>query len=229
MSAGAPEEAQAWAATVAKLGEKRGLRYEPVGGINPKGAPAALCPGGTNRLTGQLTEGFWGASCDADEREEGGFGGKAILPGAILVPRRTCPTSPRSCRSSTSSRSTTTPRTGCSTATRAAGSTSRRPSSTSASSPPCRATTTRSRCASCSAPAFLEWVTTIDNEVDFGITEQPALLPLALRERTEEELKAALKGAGGIFQKIQREMDEDGIHTYQPGPWNAGLEPFPAD
>jgi hypothetical protein len=23
-------------------------------------------------------------------------------------------------------------------------------------------------------------------------------------------------------------MDESGIHTYPPGPWHAGLEPFPA-
>ena len=22
-------------------------------------------------------------------------------------------------------------------------------------------------------------------------------------------------------------MDESGIHTYPPGPWHAGLEPFP--
>ena len=45
----------------------------------------ALCVGGTNRLTGQLSEGFWGSSCDADEHEAGGLFGKAILPRAILA------------------------------------------------------------------------------------------------------------------------------------------------
>ena len=45
----------------------------------------ALCPGGTNRLTGELSDGFFGSSCDADEHEEGGFGRKAVVPGAVLV------------------------------------------------------------------------------------------------------------------------------------------------
>ena len=83
--AGARDEAAAWAETVQALGTKRSLSYEAVGGLNPKGGPAALCPGGTNRLTGELDTGFWGASCDADEREQGRFGGKAVLPGAVLV------------------------------------------------------------------------------------------------------------------------------------------------
>ena len=29
--------------------------------------------------------------------------------------------------------------------------------------------------------------------------------------------------------EVLAQMDEHGIHTYQPGPWNAGVEPFPAD
>ena len=49
-----------------------------------------------------------------------------------------------------------------------------------------------------------------------------------LRERSEAELKAALKNAGQLFRRLQSEMDESGIHTYPPGPWHAGLEPFPA-
>ena len=44
---------------------------------------------------------------------------------------------------------------------------------------------------------------------------------------SEEELKAALKNAGQLFRRLQAEMDESGIHTYPPGPWHAGLEPFP--
>ena len=78
-------EAQEWAAIVSGLAQERGLRYEPIGGINPVGAPVALCPGGTNRITGELSDGFFGSSCDADEHEEGGWGRKAVLPGALLV------------------------------------------------------------------------------------------------------------------------------------------------
>ncbi|MGH2976711.1 MAG: hypothetical protein ACRDLL_17880, partial [Solirubrobacterales bacterium] len=81
----AKQEAQEWAETVRTYGERHDLKYEPVGGINPVDGPVALCVGGTNRLTGQLAEGFWGSSCDADEREAGGLFGKAVLPGALLA------------------------------------------------------------------------------------------------------------------------------------------------
>jgi len=81
----AKQEAEAWAAAVRKYGERNDVRYEEIGGINPKDAPVALCVGGVNRLTGQLTEGFWGASCDADEKEVGGLFGKAVVPTALLA------------------------------------------------------------------------------------------------------------------------------------------------
>ena len=82
---GAKQEAQEWAEIVRRYGERNGLTYEPVGGINPKDGPVALCVGGVNRLTGQLGEGFWGACCDADEKEVGGFFNKAVLPTALLA------------------------------------------------------------------------------------------------------------------------------------------------
>src|SRR6202040_440022 len=82
---GAKQEAEGWAETVRRYGERSGLTYEPVGGINPVDGPVALCVGGANRLTGQLAEGFWGASCDADEKEVGGLFAKAVLPTALLA------------------------------------------------------------------------------------------------------------------------------------------------
>src|SRR3954470_15440768 len=82
---GAKQDAEAWAETVQKHAERNDLKYEPIGGINPKDAPPALCVGGTNRLTGQLAPEFWGACCDADEKETGGLFSKAILPGAVLA------------------------------------------------------------------------------------------------------------------------------------------------
>ena len=74
-----------WAETVRRYGERNGLTYEEVGGINPKDGPVALCVGGVNRLTGQLAEGFWGSCCDADEKEVGGLFDKAVLPTALLA------------------------------------------------------------------------------------------------------------------------------------------------
>ena len=54
---GAKQEAAEWAEIVGRYGARHELTYEPVGGINPKDGPVALCVGGTNRLTGQLAEG----------------------------------------------------------------------------------------------------------------------------------------------------------------------------
>src|ERR1041385_7768079 len=82
---GAKQEAGEWAEIVRRYGEGHAPRYEPVGGINPKDGPVALCVGGTNRLTGELAEGFWGSSCDADEKEAGGLFAKAVLPTALLA------------------------------------------------------------------------------------------------------------------------------------------------
>jgi hypothetical protein len=78
------------------------------------------------------------------------------------------------------------------------------------------------------SPAFIDWTTRIPAEVDFGITDQQLFFHWRLRERTREELEAALKAAGGIFGRLQLEMAENNLATYKPGPWHAGLEPFPS-
>jgi hypothetical protein len=166
-------DAQEWAGIVSSYAEERGLRYEPIGGINPKGGPVALCPGGTNRLTGELVDGFFGSSCDADEQEAGGFLSKAVLPGALLV---------------------------------------------KAHMPDLAKV----------VPVFdVESITRMPAEVDFGITEQQLFFHWRLRERTEGELKEALRSAGGIFDRLHGEMEENNLDIYKAGPWNAGLEPFP--
>src|SRR3954451_14878257 len=82
---GAKQEAQEWTEIVCRYGERSGVSYEPVGGINPVDGPVALCVGGVNRLTGQLVDGFWGSCCDADEREQGGLFSKAVLPTGRLA------------------------------------------------------------------------------------------------------------------------------------------------
>ena len=224
MSASA--DAQAWAEIVSGLATEKNLRYEPIGGLNPKEGPVALCPGGTNRLTGELVDGFWGSSCDADEHEEGGFGRKAVLPGAVLdkahmpdlatvvpifnvesIERTAEDVLDRSSRRRVEFESTdfnkrfiaTVPSDHDPVALRELFS-----------------------------PAFIDWITRIPAEVDFGITDRQLFFHWRLRELTREELKEALNSAGGIFDRLHREMEENNLDIYKAGPWNAGLEPFPA-
>jgi hypothetical protein len=220
------DAAREWAGVVKGLAAKRGLTYEPVGGINPVGGPVALCPGGTNRITGQLAEGFWGASCDADEHEEGGFFSKAVVPEAVLakshVPDVAKAMPPFNVESI-----------------------ERRPEELVMQ----RASRRKVEFESIDfnrrflatvpsqydpvalretfSPGFLDWVTTIDNEIDFGISEQQLWLLWRLRERSADQLEAALDNGGELFKRIRSEIEESGVHTYPAGPWHAGLEPFP--
>jgi hypothetical protein len=225
--ASASEQAAAWAETVQAVARKRDLRYEAIGGINPAGAPEALCPGGTNRLTGELADGFWGASCDADEREEGGLLRKAVLPGAVLVKShvpdlaRVMP--PFNVESI-----------------------ERRPDELALQRVARKvefesiefnrrflATVPKGydpvALRETFSPGFLQWATTIDNEVDFGVLERQLYLHWRLRERTADELEAALANGRQLFKRIVKEVDESNVHTYPPGPWHAGLAPFPAE
>jgi hypothetical protein len=224
---GAKDEARAWAGTVQSLAEARGCTYEPIGGINPVGGPVALCPGGTNRVTGQLADGFWGASCDADEQAEGGFFSKAVLPGAVLakshvpdvakvmppfdvesIERR-----PEELVMQRASRRKV--------EFESIDFNKRFLATVPSSYDPVALRETFS-------PGFLDWVTTIQNEIDFGVSEQQLYFLWRLRERTEDQLAAALDNAGDLFARIRKEIEESGVHTYPAGPWHAGLEPFPS-
>jgi len=220
---GAKQEAEDWAATVRKYGERHDLRYEPVGGINPVDAPVALCVGGANRLTGQLAEGFWGSSCDADEREVGGFFDKAVLPTALLAKAHMpdlAKVVPAFNVESVEGAEHVTQRF------------SRKVEFESIDFNKRFWTTVPKEYDPVSlrelfSPGFLGWVTTISGEIDFGVNDRQLWFMWRLKERSEEELKAALKNAGQLFRRLQGEMEESGIHTYPPGPWHAGLEPFP--
>ena len=219
-------KAEEWAEAVRGLAAKRGVRYEPVGGLNPKGGPAALCPGGTNRITGQLAPGFWGASCDADEREEGGLFSKTVLPRAVLakahVPDLADAMPPFNVESLEANPEDLLER---------------------------RAARNRVQFESIEfnkrflatvpsgydpvalrelfSPAFLDWAARIEDEIDFGITDRQLYFLWRLHDRTAEEYERVLDNAGGLFKRLQNEMEESGIHTYRPGPWHAGLELFP--
>ena len=221
------DDASAWAQTVEALGRKRELQYEPVGGINPKGEPAALCPGGTNRLTGQLTDGFWGASCDADERESGGglFRSGSVLPRAVIV------------KAHMPDLATVVPVFNVESVERTAEDafdrrSRRRVEFESVDFNKRFIATVPSdhdpiALRELFSPAFIDWTTRIPNEVDFGITDRQLFFFWRLGELSSEQLGAAHKLAGGLFVRLHREMEENDIEIYGPGPWNAGLEPFP--
>jgi hypothetical protein len=224
----AKQEAQDWAETVRSYAARNDLRYEPVGGINPKDGPVALCVGGTNRLTGQLVpeEEFWGSSCDADEHEEGGFLSKAVVPGAVLAKSHMpdlAKVMPAFNVESIEARPEDF----------VTKHTARKVEFESIEFNRRFLATVPSQYDPVAlrelfGPGFLEWVTTISNEIDFGVNERQLWFLWRLRERSTEELKAALHNAGQLFRRVRGEMDESGIHTYPAGPWHAGLEPFPA-
>jgi hypothetical protein len=222
---GAGDDAQAWAQTVQKYAERNGLRYEQVGGINPKDGPVALCVGGTNRLTGQLTDEFWGSSCDAGEREEGGFFSKAILPTAVLAKAHMpdlAKVVPAFNVESVERRpdELVMQRLGRKVEFESIDFNRRFLATVPSDYDPVALRELFS-------PGFLGWATTIDNEVDFGISDRQLWLMWRLRERSPEELREALKNAGQLFRRLRAEMEESGLHTYPAGPWHAGLEPFP--
>ena len=221
---GAKAEAQEWAEIVSRYGERNGLAYEPVGGINPKDGPVALCVGGVNRLTGQLAEGFWGASCDADEKEVGGLFSKAVLPTAILAKSHMPDLArviPAFNVESIEGHEVVTQRFARKVEFESIDFNRRFLATVPSEYDPVKLRELFS-------PGFLDWASQISNEVDFGITDQQLYFHWKLADRTADEYGTALDNAGGLFMRLRNEMEESGLHTYQPGPWHAGLEPFPA-
>ncbi len=220
---GAKSEAQEWAETVAKYGERHQLKYEPVGGINPVDGPVALCVGGANRLTGQLTEGFWGSCCDADEKEVGGLFSKTVLPTAILAKAHMpdlAEVVPAFNVESIEGHEVATKRFARKVEFESIDFNRRFQATVPREYDPVALRELFS-------PGFLAWTTTMTGEVDFGINDRQLWFLWRLGERSDEELKAVLKNAGQLFKRLQGEMEETGIHTYPPGPWHAGLEQFP--
>src|SRR3954470_15674831 len=201
---GAKTEAQEWAETVRRYGERNQLTYEPVGGINPKDGPMALCVGGVNRLTGQLAEGFWGASCDADEREVGGLFGKALVPTAVLA------------KAHMPDLAQVVPAFNVESIEGAEAVTQRLVRKVEFESIDFNrrfiATVPRDHdpvaLRELFGPGFLEWTTTMTGEIDFGVNDRQLWFLWRLGERTGEELKEALKNGGQLFRRLQAEMDE---------------------
>jgi len=221
----AKQDAQEWAATVSSYAEKSDLRYEPVGGINPKDAPVALCVGGTNRLTGQLDDEFWGSSCDADEQEGGGLFNKAVLPKAVLAKAHMPDLAEVMPAFNVESIEARPDEFVTKHVARKVEFESIDFNRRFLATVPSQFDPVALR--ELFSPGFLEWVTTISNEIDFGVNDRQLWFLWRLRERSAGELKEALRNAGQLFRRVRSEMDEHGIQTYPAGPWHAGLEPFP--
>lgn len=217
-------EFEQWVAVVREAAEARGLRYEQVGGINPADGPPTLCPGGPNRLTGELAPGFWGASCDALPRRAGGWLSRSTVPGGVLVKSRL-------------------PELGSAVGRFDVESIEATPEDQLQ-----RASRHRVRFESIEfnrrfiatvpldhdpvalrelfSPGFLDWTVSIDREVDFGAAEEQLYFLWRVEELSRAELELALANAGELFARLHRELRETGLDLADPGPANAGLEWF---
>ncbi len=219
-------EREDWIAAVKAVAADRGLTYEEVGGLNPRDAPPALCPGGSNRLTGELAPEFWGSSCDADEFESGGLFRKTVLPAAVLakahMPDLTKVVPAFDVESIESSPDEQLRRISRLRVEFESIEFNRRFIATvPAGHDPIALRELFS-------PAFLTWTTSIDREVSFGASDRQLYFLWKLRERTRPELERALDDAGRLFGRVRAEMEESGVATYPAGPWHAGMAPFPA-
>jgi hypothetical protein len=77
------------------------------------------------------------------------------------------------------------------------------------------------------SPAFIDWVTTIDGEIDFGVSERQLYFLWRLRQRSPAELEGAIDAGAELFHRVRREMEGGGLALYPAGPWHAGIEAFP--
>ena len=215
-----------WVAAVKAVAADRGLAYEEVGGLNPRDAPPALCPGGSNRLTGELAPEFWGSSCDADEFESGGLFRKTVLPAAVLakahMPDLTKVVPAFDVESIESSPDEQLRRISRLRVEFESIEFNRRFIATVPKGHDPIALR------ELFSPASSTWTTTIDREVDFGASDRQLYFIWQLRERTRAELELALDDAGRLFGRVRAEMEESGVATYPAGPWHAGMAPFPA-
>ena len=219
------DQAKEWAQTVRSYRGAGEVTYEEVGGINPAGGPVALCVGGRNRLTGNLADGFWGACCDADEVEVGRLFSRSVVPSALLskahMPDLAKVVGAFNVESIESRpdeyiRQRVSRKVEFESLDFNRGFLATVPEGYDPIA-----------LRELFSPGFLDWVTRINREIDFGINERQFWFTWKLRQRTAGELELALSNAAELFSRLHREMEQENLHHYPPGPWNAGLEPFP--
>ena len=184
----------------------------------------ALCVGGTNRLTGQLAEGFWGSSCDADEREMGGLFGKAVLPTAILAKAHMpdlAKVVPAFNVESIEGHEAVTQRFARKVEFESIEFNRRFVATVPREYDPVALR-------ELFGPGFLSWVTTMTGEIDFGINDRQLWFLWRCGERSEAELKAALKNAGQLFSASRPRWRRVGSTPTRPGPGTRAWSRFPS-
>lgn len=220
------DPAAEWAEQVRAIGAKREVAYDEIGGLNPANGPAALCPGGVNRLTGQLATEYWGASCDAEERGEGKLLRKVVMPGAVLckahVPDLADVMPPFNVESLERTAEDLVERTVSRNRVQFESINFNKRFLTTVPSEydPIALRETFS-------PGFLDWCAEMEANVDFGVSERQLYFLWRFADRSADEYGRALDNAGELFRRIRNEIEEHGVHTYPAGPWHAGLAPFP--
>jgi len=219
------DQAEEWARIVRSYRGAGEVRYEEVGGINPAGGPVALCVGGSNRLTGNLAPDFWGASCDSDEVEVGRLFNRSVVPSAILAKAHMPDLAEVIGAFNVESIEARPDEFVRQRISRKVEFESMEFNRNFLATVPEGYDPVALR--ELFSPGFLDWVTTIDREVDFGINDRQLWFNWKMRERSAAELELALSNAGELFNRIHREMELENMYHYPPGPWNAGLEPFP--
>jgi hypothetical protein len=178
-------------------------------------------------VTGELAPESWGAACDADEREVGGFFSKAVLPDAVMVKAHMPDLAKVMPAFNVESIERNAEELAIQKVARKVEFESIDFNKRFLATVPREYDPVALR--ELFSPGFLEWVLTIDREVDFGVLEKQIYFHWRLRERTADEYESALAAGGELFRRVRNEMDESGIHTYPAGPWHAGLAPFPAE
>ncbi len=221
----ASDDRDGWVAAVKAVAADRGLTYEEVGGLNPRDAPPALCPGGSNRLTGELANEYWGSSCDAAEYESGGMFRKTVLPGAVLA-KAHMPDLTNVVPAFDVESIEATPDEQLRKMSRL-----RVQFESIDFNKRFIATVPKGHdpiaLRELFSPGFLDWTSSIDREVSFGASERQLYFLWHLRELSRAELELALDNAGDLFRRVRSELEEAGAATYPTGPWYAGMEPFP--
>lgn len=218
-------QAKEWAGIVRSYSGAGEVTYEEVGGINPAGGPVALCVGGTNRLTGNLAPGFWGACCDAEEVEVGGLLRRSVVPSAVLAKAHMPDLAEVVGAFNVESIESRPDEFIRQRISRRVEFESLEFNRSFLATVPEQYDPVALR--ELFSPGFLDWVTTIDREIDFGVNDRQFWFNWKLKQRSATELGLALENAGELFTRVHREMELEGIAHYPPGPWNAGLAPFP--
>ena len=160
----------------------------------PGGRPAALCPGGANRITGHLAGDSWGASCDAEARA-GGFFEKAVLPAGVLMKAHVPDVAAVVPLFNVESIEAT----AGDAFDRVAAHGRRVEFESIAFNERFLATVAPGHdpieVREMFSPSFLDWAARVDDEVDFGVSEQQLYFLWRLRELTPEEFEVALETA----------------------------------